>query len=168
MTPVAELVGPNVRLTPIVAQDADALLTIHATPEVAAFWDPPDADFPLADDPESARFTIRVGDDIAGLIQYGEETAPKYRHAQIDIFVGPAFHRRGVASEAIGLVIDHLLAERGHHRITIDPAAHNEAAIACYAKCGFERVGIMRNAERDTDGRGWHDVLLMELVVDPG
>jgi hypothetical protein len=25
----------------------------------------------------------------------------------------------------------------------------------------------MRNAERDADGRGWHDALLMELVVEP-
>jgi len=25
----------------------------------------------------------------------------------------------------------------------------------------------MRLAERDADGRGWHDALMMELVVEP-
>jgi len=29
-------------------------------------------------------------------------------------------------------------------------------------KVGFTRVGIMRRSERDADGGGWHDSLLME------
>jgi aminoglycoside 6'-N-acetyltransferase len=64
-------------------------------------------------------------------------------------------------------VADYLLRERGHHRITIDPAAENAAAVRCYTKAGFRPVGIMRLAERDADGRGWHDALMMELVVEP-
>ena len=64
-------------------------------------------------------------------------------------------------------VVELLLRERGHHRITIDPAASNEAAIRCYSKAGFTPVGVMRLAERDADGRGWHDSLMMELVVEP-
>jgi aminoglycoside 6'-N-acetyltransferase len=31
---------------------------------------------------------------------------------------------------------------------------------------GFGRVGILRQYERDPDGRGWHDGLLMELLAD--
>jgi aminoglycoside 6'-N-acetyltransferase len=58
-----------------------------------------------------------------------------------------------------------LIDERGHHRITIDPAASNPAAIRAYEKAGFEPVGVMRRYERDADGKGWHDGLLMELVV---
>jgi hypothetical protein len=27
---------------------------------------------------------------------------------------------------------------------------------------GFKPVGVLRDYERDTDGRGWHDGLLME------
>jgi aminoglycoside 6'-N-acetyltransferase len=66
------------------------------------------------------------------------------------------------------MVVDFLLNERGHHRITMDPAAHNHAAIRCYEKAGFVPVGVMRLAERDSDGSGWHDSLMMELVVEPG
>jgi aminoglycoside 6'-N-acetyltransferase len=58
-----------------------------------------------------------------------------------------------------------LIDERGHHRITIDPAAANAAAIRSYEKVGFRPVGVMRKSERDADGDGWHDSLLMELVV---
>jgi aminoglycoside 6'-N-acetyltransferase len=111
------------------------------------------------------RLTIHHDGEVAGLIQFGEETDPKYRHASIDLFVAPAHQRRGVASEAIALVVDHLLRERAHHRITIDPAAENAGAIACYEKAGFRPVGVLRRSERDADGRGWHDQLLMELVV---
>jgi aminoglycoside 6'-N-acetyltransferase len=121
----------------------------------------------LADEPEVTRLTIHHDGEIAGMVQFGEELEPKYRHASVDIFVAPAHQGRGVCTEAIRLVVDHLLRERGHHRITIDPAAENAAAVRCYSKAGFKPVGIMRLAERDADGKGWHDALMMELVVEP-
>jgi aminoglycoside 6'-N-acetyltransferase len=49
--------------------------------------------------------------------------------------------------------------------VTIDPAAHNAAAIACYRKVGFREVGIMRRYERAPDGT-WHDGLLMDLLPE--
>jgi aminoglycoside 6'-N-acetyltransferase len=61
--------------------------------------------------------------------------------------------------------VRHLIDERGHHRITIDPAAANTAAIRAYEKVGFRRVGVMRSYERDAGGDGWHDGLLMELLA---
>ena len=59
----------------------------------------------------------------------------------------------------------HLIDDRGHHRITIDPATANAAAIRAYEKVGFRPVGVMRRHERDVDGDGWHDSLLMELLA---
>jgi aminoglycoside 6'-N-acetyltransferase len=59
----------------------------------------------------------------------------------------------------------HLFDDHGHHRIEIDPAAHNEAAIRAYAKVGFRPVGVTRRSERGPDG-SWHDGLLMDLLVD--
>jgi aminoglycoside 6'-N-acetyltransferase len=63
------------------------------------------------------------------------------------------------------VLVAYLIDERGHHRITIDPATSNAAAIRAYEKAGFVRVGVMRDYERDVDGGGWHDALLMELVA---
>src|SRR5262245_21490105 len=152
-------------LRALTAADAGALRRILATPEVARWWDPPEDDFPLADNPESVRLTIEVDGRVAGMIQYWEETDPKYRHAAIDLFLDPTVHGRGIGTEAVRRVARMLIDERGHHRITIDPAAGNPAAIRAYEKAGFEPVGVMRRYERDANGEGWHDGLLMELVV---
>lgn len=103
---------------------------------------------------------------MAGLIQFFEELDPKYRHAGIDMFLDPAVHGRGLGTEALRRVVRHLIDERGHHRITIDPAAANTASIRTYEKVGFRAVGVMRRSERDADGEGWHDCLLMELLAD--
>ena len=111
--------------------------------------------------------TIVAEDRIAGLIQYGEELDRKYRHASIDIFVDPALHGRGIGTAAIRQLARHLIQDRGHHRITIDPAAHNHQAIRAYEKAGFTPVGVMRQYERDMATGAWHDGLLMELVGAP-
>lgn len=151
-------------LRPLAEGDEAELRRIHETPEVSHWWDLPDADFPW-DEPESTRFTIEVDGAVAGLIQYGEETEPKYRHAWIDVFLDPALQGRGIGSEAVGQVVRMLIDERGHHRVVIDPAASNVAAVRAYEKAGFTRVGILRKAERDADGEGWHDSLMMELIA---
>jgi aminoglycoside 6'-N-acetyltransferase len=152
-------------LRPLAEADAAELRRIHATPEVARWWELPEDTFPMTDEPEATRLTIVVDGAIAGMIQYGEEPEPKYRHAWIDLFLDPAVHGRGVGTEAVRRVVRRLIDERAHHRITIDPATSNTAAIRAYEKAGFRRVGVMRRYERDTDGEGWHDGLLMELIA---
>jgi RimJ/RimL family protein N-acetyltransferase len=152
-------------LRPLEARDEDELRRILATPEVMRWWDLPDEGFPW-DDPDSTRLTIEVDGAVAGMIQYSEELDPKYRHASIDLFLDPALHGRGLGTEAVRRVARHLIDERGHHRITIDPAVANAAAIRSYEKAGFRRVGVMRRYERDVGGEGWHDGLLMELLAE--
>jgi aminoglycoside 6'-N-acetyltransferase len=159
-----DLRGHELALRPLAEADGPELRRIHETPEVAAWWDPPEDDFPW-DEPEATRWTIVVDGAVAGLIQFTEELEPKYRQAAIDVFVDPALHGRGIGAEAVRRVVRHLIDERGHHRITIDPAVDNVAAVRAYEKAGFRTVGVMRRSERDADGRGWHDSYYMELVV---
>ena len=151
-------------LRPLGEGDEAELLRIHSTPEVMRWWDAPAEGFPW-DEPEATRLTIVVDGEVAGLIQFSEELEPKYRHAGIDLFLDPALHGRGVGTEAVTQVVRHLIDDCGHHRITIDPAAANTAAIRAYEKVGFTLVGVMRRSERDVDGEGWHDSLLMELLA---
>jgi RimJ/RimL family protein N-acetyltransferase len=153
-------------LRPLAEGDEDELRRIHATPEVARWWGLPEAEFPFDDDPEVTRLTIEVDGAVAGLVQFSEEPDPKYRHASVDLFLDPALHGRGHGTEAVRRVVRQLIDERGHHRITIDPAAANAAAIRAYEKVGFRRVGVMRRYERDAHGEGWHDGLLMELLAE--
>jgi len=153
-------------LRPLAEGDEAELRRIHGTPEVSRWWDAPAEGFPWTDDPEATRLTIEVDGAVAGMIQFSEEPEPKYRHAGIDLFLDPTLHGRGLGTEAVQRVVRLLVEERGHHRIVIDPAAENAAAIRAYEKAGFRPVGVMRRYERDADGRGWHDGLLMELVVE--
>jgi aminoglycoside 6'-N-acetyltransferase len=157
-------INPHPVLRPLAQGDEQELRRIHMTPEVLRWWDAPDERFPW-DEPESTRLTIVVDGAVAGLVQYWEEREPKYRHAGIDLFLDPALHGRGIGSQAVREVVRHLIDERGHHRITIDPATANKAAIRAYEKAGFKAVGVMRESERDVVGGGWHDSLLMELLA---
>jgi RimJ/RimL family protein N-acetyltransferase len=159
---VCERAGVILRL--VADDDATELRRILETAEVRRWWDVAPDDFPW-DDPEATRLTIWVDDAIAGLIQFGEETEPKYRHASVDLFLDPRLHGRGIGTEVVRRVIAHLIEDRGHHRITIDPAVDNHAAIRSYEKAGFRAVGVMRAYERDVEGGGWHDGLLMEVLA---
>ena len=150
-------------LRPLAKGDEPELRRIHETPEVMRWWDAPDEDFPW-DEPESTRLTIEVEGAVAGMVQFSEELEPKYRHAAIDLFLDPSLHGRGLGTEAVRRMVRQLIDDRGHHRITVDPAAANAAAIRAYERVGFRRVGIMRRYERDVGGGGWHDGLLMELL----
>jgi len=98
------------------------------------------------------------------LIASYEQFDPEYRSAGIDIAIAPAWHGQGVAVDALRTLGRHLLDGRGHHRLTIDPAADNARAIACYRKVGFRPVGVMRQYERGLDGT-FHDGLLMDLLA---
>jgi aminoglycoside 6'-N-acetyltransferase len=155
---------PSLRLRPLAHADTEELRRIHSTPEVARWWDLPEEEFPW-DEPQSTRFAIEVDGRVAGLVQFYEELEPKYRHAGIDLFLDPALHGRGIGSEVVRQVVVRLIDEHGHHRLTIDPATENLAAIRAYEKVGFRRVGVMRDSERDSDGSGWHDSLMMELLA---
>jgi aminoglycoside 6'-N-acetyltransferase len=132
---------------------------------VRRWWGEPEPDDfePFGD--EGDQLVIEVGGEIAGLLQYEEVDDPRYRSAGLDVSLGAAWQGRGLGGEAIGLLVRHLVEDRGHHRLTIDPAADNEAAIRCYERVGFRRVGVMRQYERGDDGT-WHDGLLLDLLAD--
>ena len=150
------------RLRPLVPGDLPALEAIRAEPGVLEWWgEIQPGDF---EHPESGMiFTIELAGSVAGLIQYDEILEPQYRSAAIDLFLGAEWQGRGLGREAVGLLVDHLIDVRGHHRLTIDPAVANEKAIRCYASVGFKPVGVMREYERGLDG-SWHDGLLMDLL----
>jgi aminoglycoside 6'-N-acetyltransferase len=155
--------GPHVRLRPRTPADLGALAAILAEPSVRRWWgetrpgdlDPPD---------DGDLLVVEVKGAVAGLIQYAEVDDPQYRSAGIDIVLGGAWQGQGIGRQAVGRLVRHLIEVRGHHRLTIDPAAANERAIRCYAAVGFAPVGVMRQYERGEDG-SWHDGLLMDLLA---
>ena len=149
--------------------DIPELARIRATPEVLRWWrGGEDLAAAVAEDlAEEGTETYIVEHEgrVAGAIQWHAEDETDYRHAGIDIYLDPAVHGRGLGTDAIRTLARHLIADQGHHRLVIDPAADNAAAIRCYSKVGFKPVGVMRRYERGLDG-SWHDGLLMDLLPD--
>ena len=129
--------------------------------ESRAFW----TRFQAADaaSPDTALFAIEHGDAVVGFANYRRLNA---RHANVDIGIGigeKALWGRGLGTDALRLLVTHLLDERGMHRVRLHVAATNDRAIASYRKAGFEIEGIEREGVRGDDG-GWADMAVMGLV----
>jgi len=166
------LTGERVVLRPLDEDDAGALEAIFAEDAVAPWW--PGYDRARIDndllgaDGDTKVYAIEVDghaeNGIAGVIQSWEESDPEYRHAGIDIALATRWHGTGVAVDALRTLARHLFEDDGHHRLTIDPAASNARAIACYTKIGFRPVGVLRRYEVLGDGT-FRDGLLMDLLA---
>jgi aminoglycoside 6'-N-acetyltransferase len=160
--------GALVHLRPAAVSDQPRFDAILRDPTIHAIWqavDPADDALDLAErDDDVAVWAIEIGGSVVGIVQAHEETDPRYRHAGIDIVLVAGAQNRGLGSDAVRTVARWLIDERGHHRLTIDPAANNERAIRAYAAVGFRPVGVMRQYEGDLDG-SWHDGLLMDLLA---
>ena len=167
MTPTLQ--GAQVRLRPATEADVPELARIRSAPEVLRWWrGGEDIEASVSEDMAedgTETFVIERNGQVVGAIQWHAEDEPDYRHAGIDIYMDPAVHGRGLGADAIRTLARHLIDDLGHHRLVIDPAADNGAAIRCYTKVGFRPVGVMRNYERGLDGT-WHDGLLMDLLAD--
>ena len=166
--PVPTLRGASVLLRPLLPADRGDLVAVLSDPSIVAVWDTrgPEgsADELLAGDEGWTVWAIEVDGELAGSIQAAEEEDPDYRHGGIDIFLSSRFQDRGLGTDAVRTLARYLIEVRGHHRLTIDPAADNARAIRSYEKVGFKRVGVMRQYERGAS-RTFHDGLLMDMLA---
>ena len=119
--------GARVRLRPGDERDVPVLCAILAEPEVACWWGDPEPASVVAaglrGDDESVLLVVETAGQVIGGIQYHEENDPMYRHAGIDIYLSGRGQGQGLGTEAVALLARFLCEQRGHHRLTIDPAA---------------------------------------------
>ena len=108
---------------------AERLRELRATPDVAHWWDPAPEGWPLEPDPGLHRFTILLDGEVVGYMQFSEEREEAFRHADVDIFLGPDHQGRGLGGEAMRAMLRHLIEERGHHRVTLSTPPGNSRAI---------------------------------------
>ncbi|MGI9015942.1 MAG: GNAT family N-acetyltransferase [Euzebya sp.] len=165
---MATLHGTQVLLRLVTEDDLKPLTDILAEPRVARWWGRYDVDrvkSELLESTDTVVYVIEVDGEVVGSIQYSEEPAPNYRHAGIDLFLAIDRHGQGLGSDSVRTMARHLVHDRGHHRLVIDPQVTNEAAIRCYEQVGFRKVGLMRAYERGHDGE-WHDCLMLEMLKD--
>jgi aminoglycoside 6'-N-acetyltransferase len=162
-----EIRGERVLLRPLEERDAPGLAAIGTHTDVARWWPGitiEELQRKARGEDDATCFAIELDGEVVGQIQFHEETDPEFRHAGIDIFLGAHAHGRGLGRDAVAALARYLVEERGHHRVTIDPALANAAAIRCYEAVGFRRVGVMRRYWLDPDGV-WQDSLLLDLLA---
>jgi aminoglycoside 6'-N-acetyltransferase len=165
--PLPTLAGERVTLRPLTETDIVALVAVVERDGVREWWG---TDASRDETREGLRsdgtaFAIVAAGALAGWLGVVEELTPNYRSAGLDIVLAPEHQDRGLGPEALRLAARWLVGDRGHHRLTIDPAAGNERAIRAYAAVGFKPVGRMRRYERGADGT-WRDGLLMDLLAE--
>ncbi|GIF49585.1 aminoglycoside 6'-N-acetyltransferase [Asanoa ferruginea] len=154
-----------VLLRPATDADIAPLALIRSSPEVTHWWgDEEDYPAAVADDLDRT-YVVEVDGRMVGAVQTYEEADPMYRHAGMDIYLDPHAHNKGIGTDAIRTMAKHLFHTVGHHRLVIDPAAANAAAISAYERVGFRRVGVLRRYERGPDGT-FHDGLLLDLLPE--
>lgn len=88
-----------------------------------------------------------IGTIKAGNIDFYHGTA------DIGIMIGEkAYWGRGLASDAIGALAQHLFTLLGLRRLTAGAMAINPAMIAVFEKLGFKREGVLRAQDRYDGG----------------
>ena len=164
-----ELRGDRVVLRPLAETDVPRIAELGADPEVARWWPGLTPEHVTSkargEDEGAVVFAVVVDGEVGGMIQYFEETDEEYRHASVDLFLGAPYQDRGLGTDTVRTLVRHLTADRGHHRVTIDPDADNARAIRAYEKAGFRRVGVLRRYWRGPDGV-WRDGVLLDLLAD--
>ncbi len=158
--------GERVTIRPPLPGELDLLAgAIAADPQASIWWSTSAAT--IGDEwfrePGYHVLVIEQSVDAIGVVAFQEGNVREYRSAAIDIALLSTSVGGGLGTESMRLLADWLFRERGHHRLTIDPALHNERAIHVYEKIGYRRIGVARDYEQSSDGT-WHDNLLMDML----
>jgi aminoglycoside 6'-N-acetyltransferase len=175
---VVRLQGERVVLRRFTESDAPALLAYRNDPEVVRYdgpWSPlADLDTARA---EVARFAGRdprlpgwfqYAVDVGGLLvgDVGVGLAENLRQAELGIRLARLHQGRGYAAEALVLVVEHLLVERGLHKVSAECDVRNVRSAALLRRVGFRDEGLRRSHTWIRDE--WTDDLLFGLLAtDP-
>ena len=165
---VPVLSGDRVLLRAMTEDDVARVAKMNAVPEVARWWPPREPDYIGAKltRADLACWVVELDRELVGFVQAYEENNPEFRHAGLDLFLHPKAQGRGLGQDVVRTVCRHLIEDRGHHRIVIDPAEANSRAIRCYEAVGFRRVGVLRRYWWDHAEQSWADGLLLDLLAD--
>ena len=164
---------PTIR--PLRKEDARELLELRlANRAFLAPFDPvrPESFFTLATqsevarNPDGLRFAIIDGDAHAGTIALSNVSYGPFRSASVGYWVSADRNGRGLATRAVGELVEHAFRVLGLHRLEAGTLVDNVGSQRVLRKNGFERIGLARKYLH-IDG-GWRDHLLFQRVDEPG
>jgi RimJ/RimL family protein N-acetyltransferase len=158
------LSSTRVSLRPLHADDGDDLYVVYADPAVARHWS-----FPAwtrrtqAQDYLRLRLSLLPPAVYCWAITHGDErligtvtlfALDASRGCEIGYALASAFHGRGLASEALRLVISHAFETLALARIEADVDPRNEASWRLLERLGFRREALLHDRCRRGDEVG--------------
>jgi len=162
---VTRLITPRLVLRPARAEDLEALHVILSDSAATAFWSTPPhesldqtrawmADM-LQPGPDRADFVVEFEGRVVGKAGF-------WRLPEIGYILAPAVWGQGLASEALGAVIQYVLGRAPDLELTADVDPRNAASVRLLERLGFHKTG---SAERTFEiGGVWVDSLYFALT----
>ena len=167
--------GERVSLRQLREEDADALFDVFSDPEVTRYWSSP----PMTDRIEARALLAEIDTlrEEGTLLQWGiveagggsvvgtatlAEINREHRRAELGFALRRGLWGRGLASEAVSLLLDQAFGAMGLHRIEADTDPGNQSAMRLLERLGFRREGYL--PQRWFVGGQWHDTVLFGLL----
>jgi RimJ/RimL family protein N-acetyltransferase len=174
---VPDLEGPRVRLRPVMPRDAKRTFSWYNDPEIVAPYDRFSVDTfeefersiqTAADDPTSLapRFVVALldGDVPIGLVGH-YVPHPVLETLDVWYVIGDRqVRRKGYATEAVGLLLDHLFATTPLPRLGATVDVDNQPSVELLERLGFKREGVLRSAL--FHHARWHDIAVYGIMRD--
>ncbi len=171
------LTGRRVRLRGPRADDADALFTLFSDPQVMRYWSRP----PMTVRAEAEGLIDEIGEAFAKragfnwmVVQPEDDTVigtaalfrfePRHRRAEIGYSMRSDLWGRGLASEAVRVMLDWAIRTLGLHRVEADIDPRNDGSRRILARLGFASEGVLR--ERYFVGDEVSDTELFGLLAE--
>jgi ribosomal-protein-alanine N-acetyltransferase len=110
------------------------------------------------------RWAILDGDRIAGMIGLADVLRGALQLGNVGYWVDRAYNGRGLASAAVGEVVEFAFGTAGLHRLEAGTLVDNHASQRVLEKNGFERYGLARKLLK-VQGE-WRDHILFERIAD--
>jgi ribosomal-protein-alanine N-acetyltransferase len=169
-----------ITIRPAMVADADELARLYtANREFLQPWDPIRGDEFFTAEGQLARMraaeadrhaglgnrcVILDDDTIAGMVSLTAIERGPAQSAHLGYWVGQASNGRGVATEAVRLILALAFDNHGLHRVQAGTLLHNTPSQKVLERNGFERIGVAR-AYLLIAG-AWQDHLLFQRLAD--
>lgn len=172
------LAGAGVALRGFRPDDFDALFELHSDVRVMRYWS-----FPAWTEPAQARdyfarglaacdpddmlcwvIALPPSDTLVGTATLASIDRAQGR-AEIGYALGSRHWGRGLAHDAVALVLDHAFGALGLRRVEADIDPRNTASLRLARRLGFRQEGLLRErwlVAGETCDSAWHGLLARE------
>ena len=171
------LTGRRVHLRGPRADDADAVFTLFSDPDVMRYWSRP----PMTVRAEAEGLIDEIGESFSTrsgfnwmVVQPDDDAVigtvalfrfePRHRRAEIGYSLRSDHWGRGLAAEAVAVMLDWAIRTLGLHRVEADIDPRNEGSRKLLARLGFASEGVLR--ERYFVGDDVSDTELFGLLAE--